>query len=88
VDFRAHSEHGARRGFADHLQQAFGGTDGVGFLADLPPAFRMGDHAYAGIFGPHLVDMLGQEALMNGAMSLPHDDSGCAQALRRKAPVQ
>jgi hypothetical protein len=48
VDFRAHSEHGARRGFTDHRQQAFGGTDGVGFLADLPPAFRMGDHAYAG----------------------------------------
>src|SRR5262245_55721582 len=85
MDFRAHSEPGPCRRLADQLEQALGGADAVGLLADFPAALRMHDHADAGILGANIVHVLGQKALVDGAMPLPQDDASLTEPFRRDA---
>ena len=87
MNFRAYGEHAdPGRRVCDHLDQAFGGADAIGFLANFPAAFRMHNHLDAGILGANVVHMLGQKALMHRAMSLPQNHFRCAQAFRQSDP--
>src|ERR1700719_2384349 len=92
MDLRAHGEHAwmrcsARRSFSNHLQQAFGRSDRVGFLTNFPTALRMCDDSYARIPGANVIDVLGQEALVDGAVSFPEDYFCGAKAVGRQAAI-
>ena len=65
-----------------------GRADAVGLLADLPATLRMNNDLNAGIAGAHLVDVLGQKALMHRAVPLPQDDFGFAQPFEGLAALQ
>src|SRR5208337_5078735 len=87
MDFRAYGEARASRRLANDFEQTLGGTNRVRLLADFEPAFGMNDDLDAGIFCSNVVDVLGQKALVNRAVSLPQNDFRCAQALRSEATV-
>src|SRR5215469_10660301 len=87
VYFRAHREHCSFRGLADHLQQAFGRADPVGFLADFPAAFRMNDDADAGIPGADVVDVLREETLVDRAVAFPQNYPRLLEAIGSEAAV-
>ncbi len=59
----------------DDLDKALSAAEGVGFLADFPAALGVDDDLDAGILGADLIDMAGQEALMDGAVAFP--EGGC-----------
>jgi len=75
MDFGTDGEHRTCRGVLDELDEALGRAEGVGLLADLPAAFGMDDDLNAGILGADLIDVAGQEALMDGAVAFPEDDA-------------
>src|ERR1035441_9339082 len=79
VNFRADGEHCARGSLLDEGDQLLGGTEGVGFLADLPAALGVNDDLDAGVPGAHLIDVAGQKTLMDSAVSLPQEDAACGQ---------
>src|SRR5438477_9028758 len=71
MDFGSYGKLGACRGIFDDLDQAFGGADAIGLLADLPAALGMDDDLDAWVFRPNFVNVLRQESLMYRAMSFP-----------------
>jgi len=79
VNFSADGEGGAFRGFFDEGNEALGGAEGVGFLADLKTALRVDDDLDAGVLGPDLIDVAGQEALVDGAVALPEQDAALGE---------
>src|SRR3954468_1959899 len=83
MDLRPDSELRARRRRGDDAADLVGGADGVRFLADLPAALGMHHHFDPGIPRAHLVHMLRQKALVDGAVSLPKNDLRFPETLRR-----
>ena len=71
VNLGSDSEHGALGRAAHQLNQPLGRAECVGLLADLPAALRVHDHLHAGLFAADAIDVLGKEALVDAAVSLP-----------------
>ena len=51
MNLSADGEHGSRRELVNELDEALGGAESVGLLADLPAALGVHDDLDAGIFG-------------------------------------
>src|ERR1039458_3014761 len=69
VNLRADGEHCARGSLLDEGDQLLGGAERVGLLADLEAALGVNNDLDAGVAGAHLIDVAGQEALMDGAVA-------------------
>src|SRR5450631_4102635 len=85
VDFGADRPLRALGGFRDGLDDAFGRADLIGGLGYLEAAFRMHDHANAGMLAADTLDVLGREALVHRAVALPQNHARRADGFRRIA---
>ncbi len=71
----------ARFGLTDRLDDALGRAGRVGLLADLVSALGMDDHVDVRLLGAGLVNVLGPEEHVHGAVALPEDIGGVEQGV-------
>ena len=81
VNFGADGEFRPRWSVFNDLDEAFGGADVVGLLADFEAAFGVDDDVDVGVFCAHFIHVLGQKPLVDRAVALPEDDLRLAQAV-------
>ena len=63
-------------GGVDGLDDEVGRSDLVGQLADLAAALGVGHHDAVRVLGPERLDVLGPEALVDGAVAPPQEEGG------------
>src|SRR6185312_12065902 len=85
MDLCASGELRAAWRLRDDLDEALGAAYVVSLFADFDAALRMDYYFDARIFCADVVHVLGQEALMDGAVALPENDLGFAQTIWRVA---
>src|ERR1700674_1632926 len=83
VDLRADGPLGAGWRSLDGFEDALGRTDLVGGLGHFKAAFRMDDHADAGMLAADALDLLRREALVHRAVALPENNARVANLFRR-----
>ena len=76
VDLRGNSDHGPGIGFVDGPDDGVCGSDLVGELDNLMSALGVHEDEAVGILGTECRNMLGPEALVDRAVSLPQDQGG------------
>ncbi len=86
VDFRAHGPFAAGRGGGDGLADEVGRACKIGLLHDLKAALGVDDDFDAGELPPGLIDVLGTEELVDGAVPFPEEEGGVADLFVRQPP--
>src|SRR5205807_6870259 len=85
MDLGSNRELRARRRLGDGLDDLVSRAQRVRLLANLPAALRMGNHVNIRMLLTDTIHVLGQKALMHGAMALPKDYALPAQPFRSLA---